>query len=211
MRRKRYGYKWSKQLIAIASLYIGSVLGIGVTVLLLKFGVGLVALWAIPIITIIVIDLAYKSIIVNHFIAGFLLSIKLAFLFIMTVNQISYVIPADMFLILPILIGIIAGIFVVIKANNSIVLLCISFIGVTEFVPKLFDMANKTLFAATGDINFIFNPQSFILGLIGIDIPSVFEGIVIVLAFIASYWYQKNKIDALGINLSGLILDDRNI
>ncbi len=205
-----YGYKWSKGLIAVMSSYVGGAIGIAISAMLIN-DVGAQILFIIPICAIIFSKLAYDIITLNHFLAGFLLAVKVSFMIITKIYEYSSSDNIEMLFILPIVIGIIVGVEACRKFNKYIVLACVAFIGATEFVPKLFEFINGTLFVATGDISFIFDPISFVLSLFGIEIPSGGEVFCILVLGIASFYYQKKKADMQGIDLSTTIMDDRNL
>lgn len=205
-----YGYKWSKGLIAVMSSYVGVALGTVISMILIDGGVGFEILIIIPICAVAFSKLAYEIVALNHFLAGFLLAVKIAFMILTKMYENSMIEDSEVLFILPIGIGIIAGVASYQKFNKYILVACVTFIGVTEFVPKLFEFINGSLFVATGDISFIFDPITFILSLFGIEIPSGGEVLCMLVLGVASFYYQKNKVDKLGIDFSNKIIDDRN-
>lgn len=206
-----YGYKWSKGLIATMSLYVGAAIGMLICGLFLENTQDSSVLLIIPICMVIFWILAYKSITLNHFLAGFLLAIKVSFMLITKMYEYSLINDSDALLVLPIIIGIIAGFLTCTMFNKYILFACTAFIGVTEFVPKMFELVNKTLFVATGDISFIFDPMSFILSIFGITIPSNGEVFFMIVLGIISFYLQKNSAEKLGMNYKGTIINDRNL
>lgn len=206
-----YGYKWSRGLIATMSLYIGFAISILVTVPLIGITEDFGMLLLIPIIMVVFWVAAYKNIVLNHFLAGFLLTIKVTFMLLLLYIQNTEVeLNIELFLI-PILVGIISGAVICSKYNNQILILCTSFIGAAEFVPKIMDYINKASFAVTGDISYIFDPISFLLGLIGIEIPSTTEILLVFIVFLGGYYIQKKTLEAKNIDLKGTIIDDREL
>ncbi len=206
-----YGYKWSKGLIAIMSAYIGFTLGGIIAYLLLNVGVGYECLWIVPICTIAFAVSAYNVVWLNHFSAGYLLVIKICYMILYTLMD-NGIFDADIkvLLITPLVIGFFAGIIICSVYNNYVVILCMSFIGATELVSKIIDIANKTLFVATGDISFIFNPIDFILEIFGIETISFIEVIGILVVFGLSFGWQRKLMIDNGIDLSKDTIDDRN-
>lgn len=71
-------------------------------------------------------------------------------------------------------------------------------------------LINKGLFVAKGDSSFIFDLVSLLLGLFGIDTVSLLQVIGIIVVFIISYLWQKKLAVSKGINLSCVLIDDRN-
>lgn len=206
-----YGYKWRKKLIAIMSLYIGVTIGLVIAYFLLEGGAGLGCLWIIPICAVTFAGSAYKIVRLNHFSAGYLVSIKISYMVLYTLMDKGMMkANISVLLVAPIIIGFIAGLIIVSVYNNYVIILCLAFIGATEFVPKVVQFFNKTLFVATGDLSFIFDPVDYILGVFGIDTVSFIEAIGILAVFGLSFWWQRNTVTANGINLSDAVIDDRN-
>lgn len=206
-----YGYKWSKGLIAIMSTYIGFTLGGIIAYFLLNIGVGYGCLWIVPICTISFAISAYTVVWINHFSAGYLVVIKICYMILYTLMDNGVMDTNITFLlIMPLVIGFVAGIIICAVYNNYVVIMCLSFIGATELIPKLFDLINKTLFVATGDIGFIFDPIDFILEIFGIDTISLWEVIGILVVFVLSFIWQRKLMIDNGIDLSGVTIDDRN-
>lgn len=205
-----YGYKWSKGLIAVMSSYVGVAFGAALSMILIDEGVGLEIFIIVPIFAVAFSKLAYEIVALNHFLAGFLLAVKISFMILTKMYEYSMIESSELLFILPILIGVIAGMAAYRKFNKYIHIACIAFVGVTEFIPKLFELLNRSLFVATGDISFIFDPISFILSLFGIEVPSGGEVLCILVFGVISFCYQKNKVDKLGLDFSQKIVDDRN-
>lgn len=206
-----YGYKWSRGLIATMSLYIGFAIGMFASLSLLELTGEPIVLLFIPIVMVALWSSAYKNITFNHFLAGFLLTIKVSFmLLLLYVQNVGGQLELGLFLI-PVFIGVISGTVICAKYNNHILILCTSFIGATEFVPNVMDYINKTSFAMTGDISYLFDPIGFLLGLIGIEIPSTIEILLILVVFIGGYYAQRKILEAKDIDLKGTIIDDRKL
>ena len=72
-------------------------------------------------------------------------------------------------LVLPIIMGFVLGIVLVVKMNNKVLLICVAYIGATEFVPKIMSFLNKTAFAVTGDGGYLIStdPIELILSFLG--------------------------------------------
>ena len=206
-----FGYKWSKGLIAIMSSYVGIGMGGFITYLLLQNGMGLECIVVVPISAVLFSVLAYKWIALNHFMAGFLLSIKILFMIAVNMSENMSSDSSGMLFCFIVVLSIIIGIVVCNKYNHYILIACVSYLGAIELTTKIFDWINKGLFLSTGDISFIFNPVEFILSLLGIEIPSGGETIVIILIGLVSFWYQRSRVVSLGIDLSDKIVDDRNL
>lgn len=206
-----YGYKWSKGLIATMSIYTGVALGGIVFLIGMKVGAPIDTIIIVPIIASGFSAAAYKNVILNHFMVGFLLAIKIAFMVILKFVEYFRIGSEFTIFVVPVIIGIIAGLLVCIKYNNYILIACSAYIGATEFVPSIFSFLNKTMFVATGDISFIFDPVSFILSIFGITIPSGGEVFFILLLGGVSFYYQRKILIQKGINLSGVVIDDRKL
>lgn len=206
-----YGYKWSKGLIATMSLGIGVSLSILVTYWLLRLGAGEISFLAIPVIVIWFYEASYKNIFLNHFLAGFLVMIKISTM-IMILFMENGIIDVDgaMLFVVPIPIAVVFGIIGCLKLNNYIILFCMSFIGATEFVPNVEKLINGTLFSFTGDYSYIFSldPTEMFFSFMGIDVPSTLEIIFILIIFAGGFWYQKKIVDKNKIDLTGTVLDD---
>ena len=71
------------------------------------------------------------------------------------------------------------------------------------------DLINKSLFVATGNIGFVFDIEDTLLKLVGVEIPSFWEVIFILIVGIISFIFQKKMIEDEGIDLSDMIVDDR--
>lgn len=206
-----YGYKWSKGLIATMSLYTGVALGGIVFLLGMKMGAPIDTIIIVPIIASGFSAAAYKNVILNHFMAGFLLAVKVSFMVILKLVEHLRIGSEFTIFVVPVIIGITAGLLVCIKYNNYILIACAAYIGVTEFVPSVFSFLNKTMFVATGDISFIFDPVSFILSLFGITIPSSGEVFFMLLLGGLSFYYQRKILIQKGISLSAVVIDDRKL
>lgn len=206
-----YGYKWSKGLIAIMSLDMGVVIGFLLSILFIQEGAGLGVLIIIPICAAGFSGLAYKNITFNHFLAGFLLAIKVSFMIVTKMYEHGMVEDIGWLFVMPVIIGAVAGIASCTVFTGYIVLACLAFWGAIEFVPKMFELINGTLFVATGDIGYIFDPISLVLSLFGIEIPSGGEVFFILILSGVSFYLQKVRAEQAGIDLSRKIVDDRDL
>ncbi len=206
-----FGYKWSKGLIAIMSLYVGIGIGGFITYLLLQSGMGLECLVVVPIVAVVFSVLAYKWITLNHFMAGFLLSIKILFMIAVNMSENMSSDSSGILFCFIVVLSIIIGIAVCNKYNHYILIACVSYLGAIEVTTKIFDWIDKGLFFSTGDISFVFNPVEFVLSLLGMEMPSGWEAVVIILIGLVSFWYQRGRVISLGIDLSDKIVDDRNL
>lgn len=207
-----YGYKWRRGLIATLSVYIGIFLGVLVAAAIIKQNYNNITfgLIPIPVIAFVFYILAYTSIPLNHFLTGFLVANKLTFMVIynlMKSNAIHFDFGALM--IIPIITGVIAGIVICCYFTHIAVLSCIVYIGTVEFVTGIFDLINKSLFVATGDIRFIFDIEDLLLKIVGVEVPSFWEMVLILIVGVASFILQKKMIEKNGIDLSKKIVDDR--
>lgn len=208
-----YGYKWRKGLIATLSIYIGIAIGIAIAAAIIRQSYNNItfALILIPIVAVIFYSLAYKWIPLNHFLTGFLVGNKLAFMIIYNLMKSSAVkFDFTILMVLPIVIGLIAGFVLCSIFTHVAVLVCLVYIGSVELVSGIFDIINKSLFVATGNISFIFNIEDILLKIVGVEVPSFLEMVVIIIVGIASFILQKNLMERDGINLSDRIVDDRN-
>lgn len=207
-----YGYKWRKGLIATLSIYIGIFIGVLIASAIIKQNYENITLGIlmIPIITIVFYWLAYSWIALNHFLTGFLVANKITFMVIYNLMR-SDVIDFDfgVLMIVPLLVGIVAGIIICCYFTYIAVLSCIVYIGTVELVTGIADLINKSLFVSTGDIRFIFDIEDLLLKLVGVDVPSFWEVIFILLIGSVSFSIQKTILEEEGINLSNVIVDDR--
>lgn len=205
-----YGYKWRKGLIATMSIYIGIALGVVISGMLLNLGVGVGGLWAIPITALIFWYSAYKIVWLNHFLAGFLLTVKISYMIIYTLMD-NEIMDANVgiLLVAPIIIGIFSGIIILGIYNNYVVILCTSFIGAVELGSKIVEFVNNGMFVITQDIGYIFDPIEFILGIFGVDSVGLGEVVLILVFFICSFLWQRYLVIKNGIILSDTPFDDR--
>jgi len=177
----------------------------------LEAGAEEISFIAIPIVAFMFYGMSYRSTTLNHFLAVFLVVVKVSVLVIIFFAQNGMIrINTSLLFWLPILLGAILGCIGCIVFNNYILLLCVSYIGATELVPKIMDLINGTLFAATGDFGHILSlePTEIILSFLGIDIPSPLEIILIMIIFVGSFYLQMYIVKRQGIDLSKAILDD---
>lgn len=205
-----YGYKWSKGLIAVMASYVGIGIGVFICAFLISNGMSPAVTILIPICGGVFSKLAYDIIALNHFLAGFLLAVKVGFMIFMKMFEYSIIDDFSYIFIFPIIIGVFAGVQSCKYFSKYILIACVAFIGATEFVPRLFELINGTLFLATGDLSFIFDPISFLLSLIGITIPSGGEVFFMIVIGGLSFYYQKSYVDKNHIDLSDRVVDDRN-
>lgn len=207
-----YGCKWRKGLIATLSIHIGIFLGVALAAILINqsYENVTIAVILIPVIAIVFYIFAYTSIALNHFLTGFLVGNKLAFMILYNLME-SDALDFDIgvLLIAPLLAGLISGIIICCKFTHHAVLTCIVYIGAVEFVTGIFDIINKSLFMATGDISYIFDLNGMILKLMGAEVPSFWEVVFILLVGIFSFVFQKKQLEEKGIDLSNKIVDDR--
>lgn len=210
-----FGYKWSKGLIATVALYIGVVLGFflaGFCYIKLDFDSGICLL--IFVVTIVLFDtLAYKNAKVNHFLAGFIVAVKLCFLLMLQIMKLNVDFGGWIF-VTPIIAGIIFGIVVLCKMNNRILVICTAYIGSTTFVSEAMNLLQKIQFARTGDFTIFYGDsiESVLLKLLGIDIPTFLEFILIIACFSLSCYTQIRLLKNNGVSLSdNVIIDDRNL
>lgn len=205
-----YGYKWAKGLIATTSVYIGIYIGIFVAAFLVNSGTDeKTAIIVVPIVAFLFWGFAYIWKPLNHFLAGFLLATKVAFMIIeILMNNEIMDIDFEMLIGIPIVLGIIFGFVACSIFNNWILLLCVTFVGATNLVPHIFTWIDRGSFVITGDISYIMDPQSLILSLFGIEIPSFWEGFFIIAVFLGSFFWQKLLMKNNGINMNKIV-DDR--
>lgn len=208
-----YGYKWRKGLIATTSTYIGLSLGLIAFYIFIDnnlFEVEISAILSIIIIPIIFFILAYKCIWLNHFLTGFLVANKLLFMILYRLMEADIMdADFDILMITPVIMGILVGIIISAFFTHRAVLVCIVYIGTVDLVLFISSLINKSLFLATSDISYIFDPKDLLLKIIGIDIPSALEVLFIVIVGVLSFIWQKNQLDKKGIDLSNRIVDDR--
>lgn len=206
-----YGYKWANKLIAIMSGYIGIMLGVILAGVLLNAGAGLWSVWIVPICYFAFMWSAYKIMWLNHFCAGFLIAMKIMYMILYTLMERGAMDSSVGTLLgAPVIVGVIVGILISSIYNNYVLLLCVSYIGATELVPRIVSFINKGLFAATGDLSYVFNPLDFLLGLFGIETASLLEVVGIIGVFIISFLWQRHLAILNNIDLSGRLIDDRN-
>lgn len=208
-----YGYKWSRKLIAIMSGYIGILFGAIVVYFDFSTSGNLGSILLLPIFYLAFIVLAYKSVRLNQFCAAYLLTLKISFMVLYALMD-ADIIEDDALALLtvPVFLGLILSAIIFNRLKNRIVLLCLAFIGAIEVVPKVVSLFNGTLFAATGDLGFIFDPVDFLLSKLGIETLSFIEVILIIVVFMLSYRYQKQKAVECGMDLDArdMIIDDRH-
>lgn len=205
-----YGYKWRKGLIATASLYIGVGIGILCAGLLLNVGVALgealIVLVGVPVAFWFI---AYKIIPLNHFLAGFLLTLKISYMILYTLQD-NEILQLDIkvFFILPIIIGIISGSILLICYNNYIVILCLSFISAVNFGTKIAEMIDKGTFLIKPDIGYFLNLDT-ILNCLGIETVTLLDVVIIMGFFALFFTIQKNRLIKYNIDLTDVPMDDR--
>lgn len=208
-----YGYKWRRGLISITSLYIGLVIGAFLLEFLLELNIMEIDLCIIVslFVPILFSVLAYKWIWLNHFLIGFIASTKLLFMLIYGIMDKGIIdFNIDTLFSVPIIIGIAVGVFLSTHLKYAAVLLCLAYIGSVDLVMNFFDLLNKGLFIATGDIRYIFDIKDVIMQLVGIDIPSLSESVVIFVVTTISFIRQSSLLQKEGIDLSDYIIDDRS-
>nr|DAJ34955.1 MAG TPA: protein of unknown function (DUF4203) [Caudoviricetes sp.] len=208
-----YGYKWRRGLISITSLYIGLAMGTFLLKFLLELDIMevefcLIISLFVPILFSI---LAYEWVRLNHFLIGFITSIKLLFMLIYGIMDKGIIdFDIDILFSVPIIIGIVVGTILSTRLKYAAVILCLAYIGSVDLVINFFDLLNKGLFVATGDISYIFDIEGVIMQLIGVDIPSLLESVIIFAVTIISFICQSSLLQREGIDLSDYIIDDRN-
>lgn len=207
-----YGYKWKRGLIATTSIYIGVFLGALLLYCLGKIDIinietSLILSLFVPIIFFI---LAYRWIRLNHFLIGFITSTKILFMLLYGLMDKNIIdIDASILFVVPLIIGVIVGCVLSTYLKYSAVLLCLAYIGSVDLVLNLFDLINKGLFIASGDISYIFDIEDILMQIIGIDIPSFWESVFILAVTIFSFIWQSSVLRKRGVNLSDYIIDDR--
>lgn len=105
-------------------------------------------------------------------------------------------------------IGVIVGCVLSTYLKYSAVLLCLAYIGSVDLVLNLFDLINKGLFIASGDISYIFDIEDILMQIIGIDIPSFWESVFILAVTIFSFTWQSSVLRKRGVNLSDYSIKD---
>lgn len=206
-----YGYKWSKGLIATMSIYIGVFIGGLITAMLINIAAHPAMLLALPVTVIWFWVAAYKVVWLNHFLAGFLLVMKLSYMIVYTMMD-NGIIEFNLGALLgmPLVLGLISGIIICAIFNNYVVLLCVTFIGATELGTRICAWIDKGLFVTTGNIGFMFNPLDIVLEFFGIETLGLKEVAIIIIIFVVSFLVQRGIMISNGIDLSGTTLDDRN-
>jgi len=207
-----YGYKWRKGLIATLSIYIGICLGLVIATAIIEqdFENLPLGVLMIPITTIVFYVLAYRWKALNHFLTGFLVANKLSFMVIYNLMH-ERIIDFDfgVLMTVPIVLGFLAGFIISSCFTYVAVLSCMVYIGTVELVTGVSDFINKSLFVATGNIDFIFDIEDSLLNLIGVEIPSFWETVSILIVGFISFFFQKAKLEKNGIKLTNVIVDDR--
>lgn len=206
-----FGYKWRKGLISIMALYIGFSLGMIAFALVIaaEMGAGIgIVIWLI--ITVGFVIAAYKNIKLNHFLTAFLVGIKLFTMLIYFLMEQGIIEYGWSLIVVPVFLSTIGAIFVCGKFTYMAVVCCTAYIGAVEVAMGISKLLNGTLFAVTGDFGFLFNPIDFILSIMGIEMPSGLEVILIFIIFAIGAWYQRKILIKNNIDLSEVIVDDRN-
>ncbi len=208
-----YGCKWRKGLIATLSVRIGIILGLLFAAFLINQSMDLItfAFLSIFIIAIIFYILAYRWIPLNHFLTGFLVGNKLTFMVVYRImSEGGAKLNITILLVVPLIVGLIAGFIVSSIFNYYTVIICIVYIGAVELVTGIADIINKTLFFSTGRISYIFDIEGILLKIVGVEVPSLLEVIFILIVGIASFMWQRYLLIQSGKDLSQTIIDDRN-
>lgn len=206
-----YGYKWSKRLIANVSIYLGFILGVLVFRWMMELGAGIEAIIFIPIVTVGFYEAAYRNVALNHFLAAFLVSVKISSLIMLLLIQGGSIESTTTTLfVAPAIVGIICGFIGLLYFNNYVLIFCVAYIGATELADGLMSLFNGTLFAYTGNYSYIVSlePSEILLSFMGIDVPSFWETVLIIVIFIFSFRHQKSMVDKNGIDLTTHILND---
>lgn len=205
-----FGYKWRKGLISIMAMYIGLFLGVLAFYLVassgMDAGIGLVLCLVI---TVGFTTAAYKNVTLNHFLTAFLVGIKLFTMFLYFLMEQGIIEYGWSLIVVPVLLSLVGAIYVCQRFTYMAVVCCTAYIGAVEVSLSLSKLINGTLFSLTGDFGYLFDPVSFVLGLLGIDIPSGIEIVLIIVIFVVGAWYQRKKLIENNIDLSNVVVDDR--
>lgn len=183
--------KWRRGLITTASIGWGIFLGFGFAILLIEYvDASLDLLLLFPIIGMILLPiLAYNIAGVNRFVLGYIVSSKLFFMAttVIAKNGDMDILSA---LLYPLIGGTVIGLILMAwtKIRVSAFVLGCTFIGASEIAPNISKLINGTLFSATGDISFLFDPIDALFAVFGIELTDGWTlGAMIVLMVIFGY------------------------
>ena len=204
------GYKWKKGLIGTVALYWGVYIGAIFAILLSEINLGIISILPVFIVPILLSIMAYRIAVVNHFFACFLVVLKLVFMIGILLIEQGTLDLGSWIIAAPFILAILGGIIFCTKLNYYALIFCFAYIGATELVPKVIDFFNKSLFLATGDISTIFDPQAFLLNLVGVELPDMMTTIGIIVVMIISFIIQSFIAKTENIDLSKQVLDDTN-
>ena len=206
------GFKWPRGLIGTVSIRIGIIIGVELAGLLMEnTGLGVFSLIVIPIAAYVISEAAYKDIGINHMLAGMLFSVKVLFLLFSLYLDLSDSTFNGLQIGVIIMLSILAAIIIERKFNNHILLLCMSYIGASNFVAQITEIMDNGFWSIVPDIDELINMDidEIALAICGIEIATFFEALTIIVLFVASYRWQKNQMEKEGIELSDTIIDDR--
>ena len=188
--------KWRRGLLSVTASYWGLFLG-AVVGFLLDADIEVILICAL-IGLILFLILTYTIPGVNRFVLGFLVSSKLFFM-LMTVLAESGDISIELAIIIPLIAGTVVGLILMAwtRVRVSAFVLGCTFIGASDIAPIISEWINRGLFAATGNINYLFNPIHFLFALFNIDLTDLWTLIVMIVLMVLGCFIQirnlKNK------------------
>lgn len=201
--------KWRRGLITTVAIGWGFFLGFGLAIPMVFYGDAHPSLLLLlPAIGMILLPiLTYNIAGVNRFMLGYIVSSKLFFM-ATTVMAKNGGIDFLSALLFPLIGGAVIGLVLMAWTSirvSAFVFSC-TFIGASGIAPNISKLINGTLFAATRDFSFLFNPIDTFFAFFGVELTDEWTlGAMIVLMVIFGY-YQIRTMKRKGIPLNAPLI-----
>lgn len=193
--------KWRKGLLTTTAIGWGAVLGL---LLGIWFSQKQPSVWVFStLIGVILLPiLTYKVPAVNRFVLGYIVFEKLGFM-LSTVLAKEGRIPIETAIVMPISVGIVAGLLLMTWSRIRIgAFSCgVAFLGSINLATYISKIVNQIHFGFTGDISILFDPVDFIFAMFGIELTDTWTLIAMICLMIVGVYRHVKTLKAEGFSL----------
>ena len=201
--------KWRRGLITTVSVGWGIFIGFGLAISLIYYGgANPSLLLLLPAIGMILLPiLTYNVAGVNRFILGYIVSSKLFFM-VTTVMMKNGSIDILSALLYPLIGGAVIGLILMAwtRIRVSAFVFSCTFIGASGIAPNISKLINGTLFTATRNFSFLFNPIDALFALFGIELTDEWTLVAMIVLMVVFGYRQIRTMKREGIPMNAPLI-----
>lgn len=201
--------KWRRGLLTMTAIGWGAILGIAVATIFGSISNGDIEMLLVfaAIGAIIFPILTYTVAGVNRFVLGFLVGVKIFFMFTTVMWKEGYMDGSEI-VFLPLVMGTILGLALMAwtKMRVSAFVISCSFIGASDIAPVISEWYNRIMYSFTGDMSYLFDPLDLLFALFKIELTDAVTLISLIVFLAFGCCSQLKRLHNMGIPYSTPII-----